>query len=86
LRAPNRSLPFHISSDASDTSNGVALGKEEDKKPYIIYFFSKNLSPGELNYTVTEKDFFVVIFSINKLTHYIIRYEVFVHTNHSTIR
>jgi hypothetical protein len=57
LRGPNWKLPFHISSDASDISIGNVLGQEEDKKPYNIYFISKNLTPAELNYTVTEKIF-----------------------------
>ena len=76
LRGPNQDLPFQISSDASDTAIGVVLGQEEDKKPYAIYFITKNLSPAELNYTVTEKEFLVVIHAINKFRHYIIRYHV----------
>jgi hypothetical protein len=55
LRGPNWKLPFHISSDASDVTIGIVLGQEEDKKPYAIYFISKNITPTELNYTVTEK-------------------------------
>ena len=40
----------------------------------------------ELNYTVTEKEFLVVVYSINKFCHYITGYKVFVHTDHSAIR
>ena len=57
LRGPNWSLPFHISFDASDLAIGAALGQEENKKSYDIYYISKNLSSAELNYTVTEKEF-----------------------------
>jgi len=55
LRGPNWDLPFQILLDASHTTIGVVLQQEEDKKPYAIYYISKNLSPVELNYTVTEK-------------------------------
>ena len=55
LRGPNWNLPFQISTDASDTAIGAVLGQEEDKRPYAIYYISKNLAPAELNYTVTEK-------------------------------
>lgn len=55
LRDPDWSLPFHISTDASDTTIGAVLGQHEEKKPYAIYFISKNLSLAELNYIVTEK-------------------------------
>jgi hypothetical protein len=40
----------------------------------------------ELNYTVTEKEFLANFHAINKFRHYIIGYELFVHTNHSAIR
>jgi hypothetical protein len=49
LRGPDWKLPFHISSDASDTAIGTVLGQEEDHLPYAIYFISKNMSPVELN-------------------------------------
>jgi hypothetical protein len=66
LRGPDWTLPFHISSDASDTAIGVVLGQEENHLPYAIYFISKNMSPTELNYTITEKEFLAVIYAINK--------------------
>ena len=86
MRGPNWSLPFHISSNASDLAVGASMGQEEDKKSYAIYYISNNLSSAELNYTVTEKEFLAVIFAINKFRHYITRYEVFIHTDHSTIK
>ena len=55
LRGPDWALPFHISSDASDTAIGAVLGQEENSLPYAIYFISKNMTPAKLNYTVTEK-------------------------------
>ena len=86
LRGPNWTLPFHISTDASDSALGVVLGQKEGQQHYAIYFINKNLTPVELNYTVTDKEFLAVIYAINKFRHYIIGYEVFVHTGHSTIR
>jgi hypothetical protein len=86
LRGPNWTLPFHIFTDASDTAIGGVLGQKEDQQSYAIYFISKNLSSAELNYTVTEKEFLAVVHAINKFRHYIIGYEVFVHTDHSAIR
>ncbi len=54
LRGPNWSLPFHIFIDASDTAVGASLGQKEEYCTYSIYLISKNLTPAELNYTVTE--------------------------------
>jgi hypothetical protein len=69
LRGPNWTLPFHISIDACDTAIGWVLGQKEDQQSYVIYFVSKNLSPAELNYTVTEKEFLAVFHAINKFRH-----------------
>ena len=48
LRGPNWTLPFHISSDASDTTIGAVLGQQDGQVPYAIYYVSKNLAPAEL--------------------------------------
>jgi hypothetical protein len=53
LQDPNGALPFHIHTDASDKSVGLVLGQNEDNKPYVIYFISKNFSSTEINYTIT---------------------------------
>eukprot|EP00253_Pinus_taeda_P036360 PITA_36360 len=66
LRGPNWELSFHIATDASDIIVGSVLGQLEDKKPYAIYYISKNLTPTELNYRVTEKEFLSVVHTINK--------------------
>jgi hypothetical protein len=86
LRGPNWTLPFHISTDASNSVIGGVLGQKQDQQSYAIYFVRKNLSPAELNYTVTEKEFLAAVHAINKFRHYITTSEVFVHTNHYAIR
>ena len=86
LRGLDWALPFHIHTDASQTTIGAILGQQEDNVPYTIYYVSKNLAPAELNYTVTEKEFLAVIYAINKFRHYITGYPTFVHTNHAAIR
>ena len=85
LRGPNWKLTFHISIDASDIALGVVLG-QNDLIPYAIYYTRKNLTPTELNYTVTENEFLVVVHAVNKFRHYITGYETFVHTNHFAVR
>ena len=36
LRGPNWSLPFHISTDASNTAIGGVLGQKKGQAPYAI--------------------------------------------------
>ena len=86
LRGPDWSLPFHISTDASETVIEGVLGQEEGQSPYAIYFISTNLTPAKLNYTITEKEFLAIVYYINKFRHYITGYKFFVHTDHSAIR
>ena len=65
---------------------GAVLGQKEDKKPYAIYYIRNNLSPTELNYIVTEKEFLDVIHAVNKFRHYITGYPVVLYTDHSVIK
>jgi len=65
LKGPNWKLPFHISTDALDTTLGTVLGKKY-LTPYAIYYSSKNSTPTKLNYAVIEKEFLVVVHAINK--------------------
>jgi hypothetical protein len=64
----------------------IVLGQEEDKKPYVIYFISKNITPAELNYTVTDKEFLAVIHAIDKFCHYITGSTVIMYIDHSAIK
>lgn len=44
------------------------------------------MTPAELNYTITKKEFLAVIYAINKFRHYITGYPTFVHIDHSAIK
>jgi len=43
---------------------GAVLDQEEAKKPYAIYYISKNLTPTELNYTMTKDTIIHFLFQI----------------------
>ena len=86
LRGPDWCLPFHISTDASNMAIGGVLSQKQGQAPYAIYFIRKNLTIAELNYSITEKEFLAVVYSINKFHNYIIGYEVFGNNDHSSIR
>jgi hypothetical protein len=57
LRGPNWTFPFHISTDASETTIGVVLGQKENQQHYAIYFVSKNLTPVELIILLQKRNF-----------------------------
>jgi hypothetical protein len=77
LRGPYWSLPFHISTNASNSTVGVVFSQKENLQTYVIYFISKNLTPTKLNYTMVEKEFLAVVHVVNKFRHYITGYDFF---------
>ena len=48
--------------DASDFALRAILGQRVDKKPVVIYYFSRTLSKAQLNYTTTEKKLLALVF------------------------
>ncbi len=86
LRGPKWGLSFHIHTYASDYAIGVELGKKVKLVEHAIYFIDKKLQGAEFNYIVTEKELLAVIYALNQFKHYIIGYEIFVHTYHSAIK
>jgi RNase H-like domain found in reverse transcriptase len=72
--------------DANDYAVGAVLGQRVDKKLHVIYYASKVLDNAQMNYITTEKEFFAVVFAINKFRSYLVRSKVMVYTNHAAIR
>jgi len=52
---------------ALDYVVGLFLGKRIDKKPYVIYYVSYTLDEAQVNYTVTKKEFLVVVMDLKSL-------------------
>jgi hypothetical protein len=85
LSRPNHSFPFYIFIDSANITIGEVIGQKEEQNPYVIYFVRKTITPTQLNYIVTKKEYIMVTYDINKYWHYIIIYPTFVHTNISSI-
>ena len=86
LKGSDWSLPFHIHIDALDYVVGIVLGQKPINIENAIYYISKNLHGPKLNYMISEKELFPVIYALNKFRHYVTRYPIFVHTDHLAIR
>jgi len=41
----------------------------------VIYYVSRTLNDAQLNYTTTEKEFFVVVFALEKFRQYLLESE-----------
>ena len=72
--------------DASDYAIRVVLGQCIDKKSHVIYYASHTLNDTQLNQTVAEKEFLVVVFGLEKFRSYLIGSHVIVYTDHSALK
>jgi len=55
LKGLDWKLPFHVYTNASDTTIGGVLGQKANKNYHPIHYISKCLRGAELNYIVTKK-------------------------------
>jgi len=66
LHHPIWGEPFELMCDAYNFAVGVVLGQCVDKKPHVIYYANHTLNDVQLNYSVIEKEFLVIIFGYEK--------------------
>jgi len=72
--------------DASNYAIGVILKEHIDRKPYVICYVSHTLNEALLNYTVTEKEFSVVLFDFKNFRPCLIGSSVIVHIDHAALK
>jgi len=72
--------------DASDFFIDDVLGQHIDNKQYMIYYSSRILNDAQMNYTITEKKFLIVVFALEKFHPYLLGSKIIIFTNHSMLR
>jgi hypothetical protein len=78
--------PFLVYYDASREVVGSTLSQlDENGHDHPIHFASRQLTLVEKNYTVTEQEGLVVIFSLKKFHHYLLGYKAKIVTNHKAL-
>jgi len=65
LHPPIWGAPFELMCDAYEYTVAVVCGRV-DRKSHIIYYVSHVLNEAKLNYTVTKKEYLVVVLSFDK--------------------
>nr|XP_009790869.1 PREDICTED: uncharacterized protein LOC104238251 [Nicotiana sylvestris] len=83
---PDWKQPFELMCDVSDLAVGAVLGQRRNKIFHSIYYARKTLNSAQMNYTVTEKELFAVVWAFDKFRLYLVGTKVIVYTYHSAIR
>ena len=81
LAYPDYSLPFDIETDASDYQLGGAI-KQNGR---AIAYYSRKLTPAQLNYTTIEKETLSVVEILIKFQPMLLGAKINVHTDHKNI-
>ena len=84
--APNWGEPFELMCDTSDYAVRVVLGQRRDNIFRRIHYASKTLNEARENYTTTEKEMLVVVYSCDKFRSYVLGSKVTLYTEHVTIQ
>jgi hypothetical protein len=78
LVEPDREAPFYLETDASDFALGGALHQKDPITGCLrpVAFFSRKLSPAELNYDIFDKELLAVIDALKEWRYLLIGSEV----------
>jgi len=86
LWTPNWNKPFLVYCDASGKVVGSTLSQlDENGHDHPIHFANKQLTSGEKNYTMIEREGLTVIFSLKKFRHYLLGYKAKIVIDHKAL-
>eukprot|EP01041_Mallomonas_annulata_P016089 gene16089-33782_t len=85
-RYPDPTRPFEVHTDASDFAIGAVLVQRNDEGiEQPLEYFSRSLSPAEINYTVTEKECLAIVAAIKRFHVHLACEPFFVFTDHQAL-
>jgi hypothetical protein len=64
LRIFDPKLPIQIETDASDMAIGACLTQEHNKQRHPLAYYSRKMTPAELNYDIHDKDLLAIVASL----------------------
>lgn len=74
-----------LQTDASDVGVGAVLLQYEDgvKKPVV--YASKKLSKSQVNYSTIEKEYYAIVWAVQKFQRYLYGQEFYLETDHQPL-
>ena len=86
LQHPDFKIPYYLQTDASGVGYaGVLYQLGNGNEMRVLGYHSKALKGAELNWTVTEQEFFAVISSLKKFETYLRGSKVIIRTDHKAL-
>jgi hypothetical protein len=87
LAKPRFDEDWILDTDASNQAIGAVLGQlYADQEVHPVYFWSKQLSKAEQNYSTTDRECLAIVAACRKFRPYILGRHVTIHSDHSAIR
>ncbi|CAM5147825.1 unnamed protein product [Natator depressus] len=87
LRAPDFDKPFLVTTDAYERGVGaVLMQKGLDQEFHPVVFLSKKLSERESNWSVSEKECYAIVYSLEKLRPYVWGRRFHLQTDHAALQ
>jgi transposase InsO family protein len=86
LIAPDPSLPYEVSTDASDVAVGAVLSQDQGKGMQPIAYDSCKLSSAEQNYPTHERELLAILFALRAWRCYLEGQEFVVKTDHQALQ
>lgn len=81
LTHPDFSIPFEIHTDASKHQLGAVIS--QNGQP--IAFYSRKLTPAQLNYTTTEKELLAIVETLKEFKNILMGQRIIVYTDHKNL-
>ena len=85
LGYPIPGLEYILDTDASNTATGAVLSQMQEGHERVIAYYSKSLSPQEVNYCVTRKELLSVIKALKHFRPYLIGTKFRLRTDHASL-
>lgn len=86
LSYPDFSLPFIVTTDASQEAVGAVLSQKINGEEKPVAYCSRQLNAAERNYSCTERELLAVIFATKQFRCYLYGRKFTLHTDHAALR
>ena len=85
LSYPDFSLPFVLSTDASDAAVGAVLSQVKEGRECVVAYWSRQLQKAERNYSTIEKEALAIVSAIKEFYPYLYGFHFTLVTDHNPL-